>query len=83
LALALNLGSGDRSVIYQARDSRFFLTHDRAHPVGDVTLSCLAALSPPALFVAPVLRAGRRVLLLRRLFAVCLAAVAIGLLLRA
>jgi uncharacterized membrane protein YfcA len=70
----------------------FFLTHDLAAPgrtmdaVGDVALSCVAALSLPALFVAPISArwsARAPVVLLRRLFAVCLAAVAIRLLLRA
>jgi len=70
----------------------FFLVHDLGEPgrtmdaVGDVALSCLAALSLPALFVAPISArwsARAPVVLLRRLFALCLAAVAIRLLLRA
>jgi uncharacterized membrane protein YfcA len=57
-----------------------------ARPVGDAARSCLAALSLPALFVAPASArwsARAPVVLLRRLFAVCLVAVAIRLLQRA
>jgi uncharacterized membrane protein YfcA len=57
-----------------------------ARSVGDVTRSCLTALSLPALFVAPAsARWSARVpvVLLRRLFALRLVAVAIRLLLRA
>lgn len=70
----------------------FFLAHDVGAPgrtmdaVGDVALSCLVALSLPALFVAPISArwsARAPVVLLRRLFALCLAAVAVRLLLRA
>ena len=53
--------------------------------VGDVALSCLTALSLPALFVAPIAAlwsARAPVVLLRRLFALCLSAVAVRLLLR-
>lgn len=56
-----------------------------ADAVGDVALFCVATLSLPALFVAPVAaRWSSRVpvALLRRLFALCLAAVAVRLLLR-
>jgi uncharacterized membrane protein YfcA len=69
----------------------FFLANDVGAPgrtadaVGDVALACLAALSLPALFVAPVAaRWSTRVpaVRLRRLFALCLAAVAARLLLR-
>jgi len=67
----------------------FFLAHDLGAPgrttdaVGDVALSCLAALSLPALFVAPVAArwsAHAPIVLFRRLFALCLAAVAVRLL---
>jgi uncharacterized membrane protein YfcA len=69
----------------------FFLTADLGTPdrtvdaLGDVALFCVAALSLPALFVAPVaarwsVRAP--VSVLRRLFALCLAAIALRLLLR-
>ena len=70
----------------------FFLAHDLGKPgrppdaLGDVALFCVAALSLPALFVAPVAaRWSSRapVSLLRRLFALCLAAIALRLLLRA
>jgi uncharacterized membrane protein YfcA len=60
--------------------------HDLGVRVGDVTLSCLAALSLPALFVAPAAArwsAHAPVLLLRRLFGLRLAAAAIRLLLHA
>jgi uncharacterized membrane protein YfcA len=66
------------------------LAHDLGTPgrttdaVGDVALSCLAALPLPALFVAPAFarRSARGpVMLFRRQFALCLAAVAIRLLL--
>ena len=89
LTFALKLGTGDRPVICQAR-SMFFLAHDLGAPgrttdaVGGDALSCLAALSLPALFVAPVAArwsARAPVVLLRRLFALCLAAVAVRLLL--
>jgi uncharacterized membrane protein YfcA len=69
----------------------FFLTADLGTPgrtvdaLGDVALFCVAALSLPALFVAPVaarwsVRAPGSVL--RRLFALCLAVIAVRLLLR-
>jgi uncharacterized membrane protein YfcA len=69
----------------------FFLTADLGTPgrtvdaLGDVALFCVAALSLPALFVAPVaarwsVRAP--VSVLRRLFALCLVAIALRLLLR-
>jgi uncharacterized protein len=69
----------------------FFLTADLGTPsrtvdaLGDVALFCVAALSLPALFVAPVAarwsaRAPGSVL--RRLFALCLAVIAVRLLLR-
>ena len=70
----------------------FFLVHDLGTPgrppdaLGDVALSGLLALSLPALFVAPVAArwsARAPVVLLRRLFALCLAVVAARLLLRA
>ena len=75
----------------------FFLAHDRSphdlvgpgrpfDALGDVSLFCVAALSLPALFVAPVAArwsARAPVSLLRRLFALCLAAIALRLLLRA
>jgi uncharacterized membrane protein YfcA len=56
-----------------------------ADSVGEVALLCLAALSLPALFVAPIAArwsARAPVVLLRRLFAVCLAAIAVRMLLR-
>jgi uncharacterized protein len=56
-----------------------------ADAVGEVALFCVAALSLPALFVAPVAaRWSARVplVLLRRLFALCLVAIALRLLLR-
>jgi uncharacterized membrane protein YfcA len=68
-----------------------FLLLDREAPgrpadaLGDVALFCVAALALPALFVAPAAaRWSRRtpVALLRRLFALCLAAIAVRLLLR-
>jgi uncharacterized membrane protein YfcA len=80
------------NLVIAAPATMFFLAHDIVAPgrtmdaVGDVALSCLAALSLPALFVAPVAArwsARAPVVLLRRLFALCLAAVAIRLLLRA
>lgn len=70
----------------------FFLANDLGTPgrtvdaVGDVALCCLAALSVPALFVAPFAArwsARAPVTMLRRLFAFCLVAVAVRLLLRA
>lgn len=70
----------------------FFLANDLGAPgrpvdaLGDVALFCVAALSLPALFVAPVAaRWSTRapVSVLRRLFALCLAAIALRLLLRA
>jgi len=82
----LKLGTGDRPVIYQARDRCSCWGTTLARPVGDVTLSCLAALSLPALFVAPAFArwsARAPVVLLRRLFALRLVAVAIRLLQRA
>ena len=54
--------------------------------VGDVAMFCVAALSLPALFVAPVAaRWSRRapVVLLRRSFALCLCAIAVRIVLRA
>jgi uncharacterized membrane protein YfcA len=80
------------NLVIAAPATMFFLAHDLNAPgrtmdaVGDVALSCLAALSLPALIVAPVAAswsARAPVVLLRRLFALCLAAVAIRLLLRA
>ena len=69
----------------------FFLTTDLKAPgrtvdaLGDVALFCAAALSLPALFVAPVAArwsARAPVSVLRRLFALCLAAIALRLWLR-
>jgi uncharacterized membrane protein YfcA len=69
----------------------FFLTTNLGTPgrtvdaLGDVALFCAAALSLPALFVAPVAArwSGRApVAVLRRLFALCLAAIALRLWLR-
>jgi uncharacterized membrane protein YfcA len=69
----------------------FFLSADLGTPgrtidaLGDVALFCVAALSLPALFVAPVAArwsAHAPVSVLRRLFALCLAAIALRLLLR-
>jgi uncharacterized protein len=69
----------------------FFLVTDLgvtgrpADAIGDVALFCVAALSVPALLVAPVAtRWSTRapVALLRRMFALCLAAIAVRLLLR-
>ena len=69
----------------------FFLATDLGTPgrtvdaLGDVALFCVAALSLPALFVAPVAArwsARAPVSVLRRLFALCLAAIALRLLLR-
>jgi uncharacterized membrane protein YfcA len=80
------------NLVIAAPATMFFLTHDLGAPgrttdaVGDVALSCTIALSFPALFVAPIAArwsAHAPVGLLRRLFALCLAAVAIRLLLRA
>ena len=80
------------NLVIAAPATLFFLAHDLGAPgrtadaVGDVALSCLAALSLPALFVAPISArwsARAPVVLLRRLFALCLVAVAIRLLLRA
>ena len=68
-----------------------FLSMDRGAPgrpadaLGDVALFCVATLSLPALFVAPVAArwsARAPVSLLRRLFALCLAVIAVRLLLR-
>lgn len=79
------------NLVIAAPATLFFLTHDlgtagrTTDAVGDVALACLAALSLPALFVAPIAaRWSTRVpvVLLRRLFALCLAAVAFRLLLR-
>lgn len=56
-----------------------------ADAVGDVALSCVAALTLPALFVAPVAArwsARAPVVLLRRSFAVCLCAIAVRILMR-
>jgi uncharacterized protein len=64
----------------------FLLAHDLGASGRRVTLSCLAALSLPALFVAPAAArwsAHAPVLLLRRLFGLRLAAAAIRLLLHA
>ncbi len=68
-SLSADLGTSDRTV----------------DALGDVALFCVAALSLPALFVAPVaarwsVRAPASVL--RRLFALCFAAIALRLLLR-
>jgi uncharacterized membrane protein YfcA len=80
------------NLVIAAPATMFFLAHDvgtagrTTDAVGDVALSCLAALSMPALFVAPISArwsARAPVALLRRLFALCLAAVALRLLLRA
>ena len=69
----------------------FFLTADLGTPgrtvdaLGDVALFCVAALSLPALFVAPIAArwsARAPVSVLRRLFALCLAVSAVRLLLR-
>jgi uncharacterized membrane protein YfcA len=79
------------NLIIAAPAAIFLANHDlgtsgrTADAFGDVALACLAALSLPALFVAPVAArwsARAPVVLLRRLFAVCLAAVAARLLLR-
>lgn len=68
-----------------------FLIFDHGTPgrpadsVGDVSLFCAAVLSLPALFVAPLAAAWSSrapAVLLRRLFALCLAAIAVRLLLR-
>ena len=56
-----------------------------ADAVGNIALFCVAALSLPALFVAPVAArwsAYAPLVLLRRLFALCLVAIAVGLLIR-
>jgi uncharacterized membrane protein YfcA len=56
-----------------------------ADAVGDVAMFCVAALSAPALFVAPVAArwsAHAPLVLLRRLFALCLIAIAVRLLIR-
>lgn len=80
------------NLVVAAPATMSFLAHDLGAPgrttdaVGDVALSCLVALSLPALFVAPISArwsARAPVVLLRRLFALCLAAVAVRLLLRA
>ena len=80
LAIALKLGTGDRPVIYQARDrcSSWRTTLAR-RPVGDVTLSCLRRPRCLRSLSRPLPRWSVRppVVLLRRLFALCLAAVAI------
>lgn len=85
LPFALKLGTGDRPVICQVR-SMFFLAHDlgasgrRRHPVvpcGALVACALCRARFRKLVGAPP------VVLLRRLFALCLAAVAIRLLLRA
>jgi uncharacterized membrane protein YfcA len=69
----------------------FFLSADLGTPgrtvdaLGDVALFCVAALSLPALFVAPIAArwsARAPVSVLRRLFTLCLAAIALRLLLR-
>jgi uncharacterized membrane protein YfcA len=69
----------------------FFLAHDLARPgrppdaLGDVSIVCLAALSLPALLVAPIAArwsAHAPAAVLRRLFALCLAVIASRLLLR-
>ncbi len=68
-----------------------FLQMDRDVPgrpadaLGDVAVFCVATLSLPALFVAPIAArwsARAPVSLLRRLFALCLAVIAVRLLLR-
>jgi uncharacterized membrane protein YfcA len=80
------------NLVIAAPATAFFLLHGLGAPgrtadaVGDVALVCAAALSLPALFVAPVAArwsARAPVALLRRLFALCLAVVAVRLLLRA
>ena len=56
-----------------------------ADSVGEVAVFCVAALSLPALFVAPIAAhwsAHAPVVVLRRLFAFCLAAIAVRILLR-
>ena len=79
------------NLVIAAPATAFFLASDRGVPgrtidaIGDVALFCLAALSLPALFVAPVaarwsIRAP--VALLRRLLALCLLAVVARLLFR-
>jgi uncharacterized membrane protein YfcA len=80
------------NIVIAAPATAFFFAHDLDAPgrtsdaLGDVALGCLAALSLPALFVAPAAArwsARAPVVLLRRLFALCLAVVAARLLLRA
>lgn len=79
------------NVVIALPASAFFLTDDLGAPgrtvdaLGDVALFCVAALSLPALFVAPLAaRWSSRapVSVLRRLFALCLAAIAVRLFLR-
>jgi len=71
--------------------SGFFVAHDLGRPgrlpdaLGDIALVCLAALSLPALLVAPIAArwsAHAPAALLRRLFALCLGVIALRLLLR-
>jgi uncharacterized membrane protein YfcA len=53
--------------------------------IGHVAVFCVAAMSLPALFVAPIAArwsARAPVVLMRRLFALCLGAIAVRLLLR-
>ena len=86
------IGAGASFNLVIARPAAAFLpTHDHGTPgrpldaLGDVVLFCVAALSLPALFVAPLaVRCSARapVSLLRRLFALCLAVIAVRLLLR-
>lgn len=77
------------NLVIAAPATAFFLATDVGRPgrtidaIGDVAFSCLAALSLPALFVAPLAArwsARAPVVLLRRLLALCLAAVAVRLL---
>jgi uncharacterized membrane protein YfcA len=79
------------NLVIAAPATLVFLQMDRDVPgrpadaLGDVALFCVATLSLPALFVAPVAArwsAKAPVSLLRRLFALCLVAIAVRLLLR-
>ena len=80
------------NLVISVSATQFFLTADLGTPdrtvdaLGDVALFCVAALSLPALFVAPVAaRLGpvhAPVSVLRRLFALCLLVIALRLLLR-
>jgi uncharacterized membrane protein YfcA len=91
LRLAEQAGDRRRHLVQPGDRSAVFLTHDHGAPgrpldvLGDVALFCVAALSPPALFVAPLAArwsARAAVSRLRRLFAPCLAVIAVRLLLR-